>query len=57
MKYKRIYEMLKKEGHTPVKALDILVDAQRKPGVFRKNAREWIFLLWRFRHYPVKVTR
>ena len=29
MKYKRIYEMLKGNGHSPIKAAEIIIDAKR----------------------------
>lgn len=38
MKHKRIYEALKAHGHSPSKAVEILVDARRK----NRFALSWI---------------
>lgn len=37
MKYRRVYEMLKRGGHSPFKAAEIVLDARR--------GRQWA-LLW-----------
>lgn len=43
MKYKRVYEMLKSVGHTPLKAAQIILDAQRGDNF----AMTWIRGCWR----------
>lgn len=45
MKHKRIYRMLVNNGHSPVGALDVLVDARRG----KDHAIRWIKLLFRCR--------
>ena len=38
VKHQRVYEMLKRIGHTPLKALEIVIDASRGD----KHALTWI---------------
>lgn len=45
-KHRKIYQLLKKNGHTPAGANDVLVDARRKKGKARQHARMWIGLLF-----------
>lgn len=45
MRYRRVYEMLKRAGHTPTKATEIILDAKRRQQV----AINWIRTLRRAR--------
>jgi hypothetical protein len=47
MKYKRIYEMLKKYGHSPLMANQIIFDASRGD----KHAIKWIVHVFEYRHW------
>lgn len=45
-KYKRVYEMLKRYGHAPCKAAEIIVDARRKDTF----ALTWVKIVYQQRH-------
>lgn len=44
--YRRVYRMLTKYGHSPVKALEMIIDARRRD----KFALSWIRFVRRARH-------
>jgi len=44
--YPQIYRMLKRNGHSPAKAVEILLDAKRGDAY----ALQWITTLFRIRH-------
>ena len=46
MKHKHIYNLLKKVGHSPAKAAEILLDAQRGD----RFSIDWIHVLYMHRH-------
>jgi len=41
MKHKRVYEMLKRAGHSPWKALEIIIEARRKDKWALDYIRSW----------------
>lgn len=45
-KYPRTYAMLKRAGHSPAKAVEIIIDAQRGD----KHALMWVRILLKYRH-------
>ncbi len=46
MTHPAIYRLLKRQGHDPAKAAEIILDAKRGD----KHARRWIGILASFRH-------
>ena len=46
MKYKKIYNLLKQNGHTPLKAVEIILDATRG----NRYSRQWIMTTFKQRH-------
>lgn len=45
MRHRRVYEMLKRAGHSPAKAIEILVDARRG----NRHAVDWVRAIFRIR--------
>lgn len=46
MKFKYVYALLKRVGNSPVKALEIVIDARRGKGY----ARDWVAVAFKQRH-------
>jgi hypothetical protein len=52
MKHRRVYELLKRAGHSPAKALEIEIDAAGGDD----HALEWVRILFRNRHQVEEAT-